>query len=162
MAKRAVTLCLAMALLLWGGTALAHVRLEPAALAVALPATAPLDGHMLIASGSATPGPWTLLVAGALLAVVIARPRRVVAVLSVAVLLLIAFEAGLHSVHHIGDRESSTCVVASASAQTGGVTITGIAFERPVEVGTPVVVGTASPAISRFAAPDLGRAPPRV
>lgn len=161
MAKPTVSLCLAVALLIGAAPALAHVTPEPAPAVAPLPAEA-LDGHMLIATTSAPPGPWTMLALGALAAVVIGRRRRIVALLSVAVLLLIAFEAGLHSVHHIGDRDSSTCVIASASAQTGGVTIASIAFERAAEVAATVVVRAGNQPTSRPAAPDLGRAPPTV
>jgi hypothetical protein len=162
MVRRALTLSLVAAVLLsWGAPVLAHVRVEPA------PAAAPLaaervESHLLSA-GTATPvGLWTALAAATLLTLAIARRRRAVALLSVAVLLVIAFETGLHSVHHIGERDNSTCVVASASAQTGGVTIASIAFERPAEVATPIAVTVGSAVADRLTAPDRGRAPPAV
>jgi hypothetical protein len=162
MVTRAVTLSLvAAALLAWAAPALAHVRVDAASAPAPL-AAEPLERHVLSA-GTVTPvGVWTALAAAALVTLAIARRRRAVALLSVAVLLVIAFETGLHSVHHIGEPDSATCVVASASAQTGGVTIGSIAFDRPAEMATPVAVTVDSAAIDRLTAPDRGRAPPIV
>jgi hypothetical protein len=161
MAMRVLILCLTAALLLGGSPALAHVSPDSAPPAAPV-AVEPLESHVLGAGERAPTGLSTVLAAGALLAVAIARRRRAVALLSVAVLVFIAFETGLHSVHHIGDRDSSSCVVASASAQTGGVTIASVASERPAEVVAPVAVSVGSSVMSRVTAPDRGRAPPTV
>lgn len=162
MPTRTLVLCLAVAILAWGGPALAHVAVEvapaPAAPIPSLPAAMP----SLDAAAPGTTGLWAVLVAAALAAVAIARRRRAVALASVAVLMLIAFESGLHSVHHISDQGEASCVVASASAQTGALTVERIAAERPLEVATAAVVHRATPTPARSAAPDLGRAPPAV
>lgn len=161
MATRLLTLCLlAAASLCWGVPALAHAPPEPVAVAVPL-AAEPLESHVLSAGGGAPAGLWTALAAAGLLAVAVARRRRAVALLSVAVLLVFAFEAGMHSVHHIGERDN-TCVVAFASAQTTGITIASIAFERPAEMPMPVAATVGSAVVSRLTAPDRGRAPPLI
>jgi hypothetical protein len=92
--------------------------------------------------------------------ILIARRRRAVAVACMALLLLIAFESGVHSVHHLTDQPDGQCVVASASAHTGGVAAATVAFDRPVEASTTVAVLPAPSATARPDAPDLGRAPP--
>jgi hypothetical protein len=52
------------------------------------------------------------------------RPRRAVAIAVASILVLFAFEHGVHSVHHLDDRSSaSTCVVASAAAQLCGTPV---------------------------------------
>jgi hypothetical protein len=152
-------MCLVVALLALGTPALAHVGLEYAPAATPAPAR-PLDVQTLTAATPALTGLWTLVAAIAVAAVAIARRRRAVALACVALLMLIAFEAGLHSVHHIGDQLDSSCVIASASSHTGALTVESVAFERPTEVATPVDVSAGEPTTVRSAAPDLGRAPP--
>ena len=159
MRTRAVTVCLVVALLALGTPALAHVGLDYAPAADPAPA-APVAPHSLTAGTPTLTGSWTLLAGLALAALALARRRRAVALACVALLALIAFEVGLHSVHHIGDRLESSCVIASASAQTGALTVETVGFERPAEVATPVVVSVGAPAILRAVLPDLGRAPP--
>lgn len=154
-----LALCLVVALLAWGTPALAHVSLEYAPAAAPVLAELP-DAQTLIAAAPVTAGLWTVLAAVAVLALAIARRRHAVAVVCVAVLVLIAFEAGLHSVHHIGDHRDASCVIASASAHTGALTVESVALERPTEVATPVAVSVGTPKMVRSSAPDLGRAPP--
>jgi hypothetical protein len=154
-----LALWLVVALLAWGTPALAHVALEYAPAAAPVPSELP-DAQTLIAAAPVTAGLWTVLAAVAVLALAIARRRRAVALVCVAVLMLIAFEAGRHSVHHIGDHGDSSCVIASASAHTGALTVDAVAFEHPVEVATPVAFSVGTPATVRSSAPDLGRAPP--
>jgi hypothetical protein len=142
------------------------------ALAVSIPAWAHVDTlstpmvsialgvETLTAASPSMDGLWTLVSAIAVATVLIARRRRAVAVAGIMLLLLVAFEAGVHSVHHLGDKPDGQCVVASASVHTGGVTVEQITFERPAETTAAVaVMPPASPAL-RPAAPDLGRAPP--
>lgn len=48
------------------------------------------------------------------------RPRRLAAALAI-LLLILTFEAGLHSAHHVGEPgQSATCVVAMATAHLVG------------------------------------------
>ena len=69
------------------------------------------------------------------------RPRRLVASLAI-LLLVLTFEAGLHSAHHVGEPDqSAACVVAMATAHL---------------VGNPVEVVTVDPG----AAPLLHATPP--
>jgi hypothetical protein len=89
------------------------------------------------------------------------RPRRLAAGL-VILLLVLAFEAGLHSVHHVGDADhAAACAVGVATAHLAG---------NPVEVVTidPIAapsLDTALPAppapvTLHRPAPHEGRAPP--
>ena len=89
------------------------------------------------------------------------RRRRFVAWVFVAALVGLAFEAGVHSVHHLGDEAgASRCSVASASTHLFGTPEDGPA------VGLPVVVADATPSFQTVPVssppfrPDAGRAPP--
>jgi hypothetical protein len=158
MRTRTLTMCLVI-LLTAAAPALGHVGLEYAPAGPPAPAP-PLDAQALSSATPTLTGVWALIAAVAVAAVALARRRRAVALACVALLALIAFETGLHSVHHIGDQPGSSCVIASASAQTGALTVDRTALERPTEVTTPVVVSVQAPTTARSAAPDLGRAPP--
>jgi hypothetical protein len=120
----------------------------------------PLRIETLAAAGPSTEGFGTLAAAMAAVILLIARRRRTVAVACTALLLLLAFESGVHSVHHLADQPDSQCVVASASAHTGGVAVDTIAFVPPAETLSAIAVALAASPTSRPAAPDLGRAPP--
>ena len=112
---------------------------------------------------AATPsmdGLGTLVTAVAAAMILIARRRRTLAIACMALLLLLAFESGVHSVHHLADQPDSQCVVASASAHTGGIAVDTIAFGPPAETLTAIAVMLTASPTSRPAAPDLGRAPP--
>ena len=144
----------AMAVLLTLSTpALAHVSSSPPVEAMPPPletlsAAAPsLDGVGILAA----------VLASAL--ILIGRGRRAVVVACVLLLLLVAFESGVHSVHHLADQPDGQCVVASASAHIGGVAVTSVAFDRPAETVTALAVASMASPIARPAAPDLGRAP---
>ena len=84
------------------------------------------------------------------------------AVAIVLVLLLFAFESGVHAVHHLGDREAaSQCSVASASTHLAGT------LAEPVQIDvlrrSPMQTPPAAPhpvAASQPFRPDAGRAPP--
>ena len=104
----------------------------------------------------------TLVVAIALAMLLVARSRRAVAVACLALLLVVAFESGVHSVHHLTDQPDARCMVASASAHIGGVAVTTVAFDRPAEAVSAVAVTPTGAPAARPAAPDLGRAPPVV
>jgi hypothetical protein len=114
----------------------------------------------LAAAAPSMDGLWLLASAAALTAVAVARRRRAVALACTALLLLIAFEAGVHSVHHVADHLGAQCVVASASAHTGGVAVDAVAIEAPVDVATSIAVTPSATPVLRSVPPDLGRAPP--
>ena len=126
-----------------------RVDLPATVLHAAPPAATPLGVLLGLAAG--------LLVAlGA-----IRYPQRVL-VLALAVLLAVfAVEAGIHSVHHLGDRAVSACAVAAAA---GHLTL-------GLDDGPPVVSRSLTPAgavadellaspVAPGLAPDLARAPP--
>jgi hypothetical protein len=87
-------------------------------------------------------------------------PRRAVT-LGIAVLLaLLAFESGVHAVHHL-DNPGAHCAVASASVHVPGAEFAPLDAGPILRVATdplPVVEPSALPA--RFIRPDEGRAPP--
>lgn len=120
----------------------------------------PFGVDTLTAATPAMDDMWTLVSALAVATVLIARRRRAVALACTALLLLVAFEAGVHSVHHLADQPATQCVVASASTYTSGVIVETVAFERPAEATTSAAVTSLASAALRPAAPDLGRAPP--
>jgi hypothetical protein len=155
MRPRILSFCVVLAVLALSTAAWGHVDTPSIPeLAAALPletlaaATPPLDDL------------WTLVSAAALAMVLIARRRRAVALACVALLMLVAFEAGVHSVHHLGAQPDGKCVIASAAAQTGALGVDTVAFERPAEAVAPVAVMPVVVAGLRASAPDLGRAPP--
>jgi hypothetical protein len=136
----------------------ATTALIPAPLADT-PSAAALASDAYWAAGSAADAVWILVTAAAV-ALALARRRRRVALACVVVLLLMAFESGVHSVHHLADRPDAHCVIAAVSAHTGGVTVDTVAFEPPSDVVS--VVSPSSPAgiARRSDSPDRGRAPP--
>jgi hypothetical protein len=122
----------------------------------------PTTVEVLTAAAPTVDGLAALIAAVAITMLFVARSRRAVAVACMALLLVVAFEAGVHSVHHLTEPPGGQCVVASASAHIGGVAVTTIAFERPAEAVTAVAVTPTDAFTARLAAPDLGRAPPVV
>jgi hypothetical protein len=119
---------------------------------------APLE--TLAAAAPSADGLGTFVAAMVAALILIARRRHAAAIACTALLLLLAFESGVHSVHHLADPPDSQCVVASASAHTGGVAVDTIAFEPPAETTTVIAFTLSASPTSRSAAPDLGRAPP--
>lgn len=105
---------------------------------------------------------WLALVLTVFLGVAVAAPRRALVVTLALVLVLLALETGVHSVHHLSDLQAaSQCAVASASTHVQGT-------EQPVApdgvwVATPIGAVT-TPDFdrpgSRPLRPDEGRAPP--
>src|SRR5688572_1786515 len=154
MRRRMVGWCVVLAVLALSTPAMAHVTTD---VVVEVP---PSQLETLAATAPSMDGLATLVAAFAVAMILIARRRRAVAVACMALLLLIAFESGVHSVHHLSDQPDGQCVVASASAHTGGVAAATVAFDRPVEASTTVAVPPAASATARPDAPDLGRAPP--
>jgi hypothetical protein len=115
---------------------------------------------------SAAPGPatpWTAIVLlGAVGLAAAWRPRRAIAVALVLVVGILAFEAGMHSAHHLGQPDDGArCVVAWMSGHlSADVVDTALdALLAPVpEAHVPTL---ATPVVAaRLVAPDAGRAPP--
>jgi hypothetical protein len=143
-----------VAVLALSTSAMAHVTTDPPVEIMPLPL------ETLTAAAPSPDGLATLMAAVAVAMVLIARRRRAVAIACTVLLLVITFEAGVHSVHHLVDQPDSQCVVASASSHTGGVAVDTVAFERPAEAMATIFSTLTAAPTSRPAAPDLGRAPP--
>lgn len=97
-----------------------------------------------------------------LAAVVLLRPRASVVGLAL-VLVVLALETGVHSVHHLADQQGAAeCVVALATAQMHG-TVEAPPADHGSCIAVPVdaVLGlTPERPGSRLLRPDEGRAPP--
>ena len=140
--------------------ALAHVGKAAPVVDVA----PPLATTVLRAAPAAAPPIFLALgfVAGVLAALALRRQPRRVLVLALGVLLAVfAVEAGIHSVHHLGERVAAACPIASAAGHLSLCLDTAppaISLSlRPA--GTIVDRHLASPAAPGLG-PDLARAPP--
>jgi hypothetical protein len=103
---------------------------------------------------------WTLVGLTALALAVRRAPRRTGSLLLGLLLALLAFDTGVHAVHHLDDPDAR-CAVASASVHVPG------AEAVPVDAALAVLLATGTPPIAespvlpiRFIRPDEGRAPP--
>lgn len=75
-------------------------------------------------------------------------------------LVLLAFETGLHSVHHLAE-PGRPCVVAAASAHVAGTVLEAVTVGVPgAPTGMSALLPAPSAPASRPPAPALGRAPP--
>jgi MYXO-CTERM domain-containing protein len=161
MTRRLLTLAALAATLAVAGPAAAHVgapQAEPLVVAPAAAAATP-GPEAVSAGGSATPGPWLLAAVGALALAAGLRRRRAAVTVLLVLLVLGAFETGLHSAHHL-DGDAAECAVAGAAAQVGGLTVAAVAVERPDVVLRAAAADPVAVASSRALPPDLGRAPP--
>lgn len=141
-----------------GGLALAtpaRAHVESASAAARLHPTAPV-----VPTHLGTEGVGLLLIALAAALVVVGRSRHALAVACLAVLLLVSFEAGLHSVHHLADHRDAQCVVASVSAHTGGLIVDSGGVALPTVWTALRAVPRVVVAAFRPTATDHGRAPP--
>jgi len=143
-----------LAVLVLSTPAVAHVRVENAVAFTPAPVETLTDG------GPSLDGLAPLLAGVAAGLTLVARRRRAVAGVCMALLLLVAFEAGLHSVHHLADQPDGQCVIASASSHAGAVVVGTVGVERPVESVAPLTLAPTSSPTASSDAPDLGRAPP--
>jgi len=131
-----------------------EVTPAPVSVPVPAPAAAPPSAPTPLIPG---------LVLGVTVAAVLASRRRgVVGVLALA-LIALAVETGVHSVHHLADRQAAAeCVVALATAQVHG-TVEPAPHVHDLRLDVPIgSVAVASPERpgSRPSRPDEGRAPP--
>ncbi len=108
--------------------------------------------------------PPSLVVLGLALAVGLARRRgrRGVALALLVVLLLLPFETGLHSVHHLGDGPGHAhCAVAAACSHLVGVVAVASIVDVATLLDTGCVVTRSITIRDRSVRrPDAGRAPP--
>ena len=124
-------------------------------------APAPAPAVSPAESPAAAPVP---LVVGLVLALAVAAaaPRRALAVALVLVLSVLAVEVGVHSVHHLGDRQAAAqCDVASASTHVHGATPQAPSCSPwvPTLLGAVLTPESGQPG-ARLIRPDEGRAPP--
>ena len=175
--RLSITLLLVLAVLgMLGprGLAWAHSPFEPGSEVASemVPPPAGSDGRShgndlpgwALATAPEMPGvPWPAL---AIVAVAAAlgwwRPRRAAALALVLLLVVFAFEDGLHSVHHgLVPAQPSSCQVAAAGAHLHATPVDGAA---PCDVILPVVAlaveTSPSDQIASLASPEQGRAPP--
>lgn len=106
--------------------------------------------------------PWPLLaMAVALAAFGARRPRRALALTLIVLAAVFAFESGVHSVHHLADRDGGQqCAVAAASQHVAGTETDAVVADAiPAESSLLAASGTPL-ARARFTGPDQGRAPP--
>jgi hypothetical protein len=108
--------------------------------------------------------PWPVaLAAGAALIIAARWPRRALALALTLILGVLAFESGVHSVHHIGDAQSgATCSVATATAQIAGTPGDDVSPAPPILPSEKRVALQQRPNLEAFSlAVHQGRAPPR-
>jgi len=112
---------------------------------------------------AATPGALVLGLAAGLLVALAARrqPRRVLVLALVALLTVFAVEAGVHSVHHLGERAAATCAIAAAAGHLtlcldDGPPVVGLSLAAAGTVTDEQFASPAAPGLDS----DLARAPP--
>lgn len=129
-------------------------RPDPPAAALAdVPAPAP------------APGSSAWAVAGAILALLLASARagarRIVAAALVLLVVGAAFEAGLHSVHHLADPHTgSDCAWSATTSHLGATAVEPVCLAPPSAAGVPFDLPDASGRPQTGYRPDRGRAPP--
>ena len=91
----------------------------------------------------------------------IGAPRRALYVALVLVIATFAVEAGVHSVHHLADRQATMhCALSLASAHVQGASAEpSVTPWVPIAVATVTIVDAVRPGASPLR-PDEGRAPP--
>jgi hypothetical protein len=144
-------------------TPLGTVEVVPAAATIApVPAVPPAPAVPAPAAPPMRPLPPSVALAVALGVALTARRRVLVTALAL-VLVVLAVETGVHSVHHIADRQGAAdCVVAMASANVHGTAASSPmahALWIPGPVGAVVAPAPERPG-ARPLRPDEGRAPP--
>jgi len=109
--------------------------------------------------------PWPLLaaVAAATAIAVRRRPRAALALGLVLLVGVLAFESGVHSVHHLGEQgHGNPCAVASTSLNLAGLEIEpAVVLHSPAALGLAVALAVPSDPRALPESPHEGRAPPR-
>ncbi len=90
------------------------------------------------------------------------RPRRTLVALLVPLLALFLFEAGVHSVHHLGDEAETHCAVASASSNLNAVGASSVEVSGPLETDAAARPLDPGPPPLRLDTPVQERAPPHL
>ena len=104
----------------------------------------------------------SLFLATLLLALRWRRVRRVTTLALIPILSLFAFEAALHSAHHLTDLNQATqCVIASASGHVAGTPVEPLALDNPLGLAPDTMASAAriDPPVSPLRL-EQGRAPP--
>ena len=146
----------------FAGPALAHSPAPVPAPTVAVDAVpAPTD---TLVAGAAVPGfdalPLLALVLGLLGLVWLPRvPRRALGLVLIVGLSIVAFEAGVHSVHHLGEAQAS-CAVAAGTAQLHGTAPAPVADGIRMTSAEPLLSSEPLLPTGTLLQPSQGRAPP--
>ncbi len=157
-----IALTLAVSTLAGASSAFAHPTSQPPVdLATALAADAGPAGEWRASGGVGTGslGAWVALIGATVLT--LRRFRNALAIATVLAAIVLVFESGVHSVHHLGDdHAASQCVVASASTHLAGTPAEPPSFEalRVLNVDRPLIAVVVT--VSRSSRPDASRAPP--
>jgi hypothetical protein len=156
-----IALTLAVSTLAGAPSAFAHpTSPSPVDLATALAADAgPAGEWRASGGGTGSLGAWIALIVATVLT--LHRFRNALAIATALAAIVLVFESGVHSVHHLGDDQSaSQCIVASASTHLAGTPAEPPSFEalRVLSIDRPLIaVGVT---VSRSSRPDASRAPP--
>ena len=134
--RMALTVLLATAaLLVIAAQASAHPRTGPARVAgvtdgfLDVETVSPAAPPAIDTAGSGHPAGWLVLSAPALAVVVAGRRlggRHLLALAVLTTLAILEVEAGVHSVHHLGDLDDVDCAVAAATTHMDGVANAGL------------------------------------
>ena len=106
--------------------------------------------------------PWPLVLSVVALALIAARrPRPALAVALILVVAVFAFESGVHSVHHLGDRDRGEhCALAAASQHLAGAEVDVVVAAQTLPLSRQLATPSALIERVRLIGPDQGRAPP--
>ena len=139
--------------------AAAHATTGPA---VAVPAAAPASAALEATASGFLPAWVALVLLVAALALGRRRPRSSVAAALCLVLGIFAFEAGVHSVHHLeaGHSAITHCAIASATAHAPADLSEAVTVVPAPEPGRLASAGAPCRPVSISLRPDSGRAPP--
>ena len=138
----------------------AAVKVAPAPLA---PAAPPQLAWVAGPEPVALPWPRLAAVAAAAAIAVRRRPRAALALGLVLLVGVLAFESGVHSVHHLGEQgHGNPCAVASTSLNLTGLEIEpAVVLSAPAALGLAVAMAVPSDPRALPESPHEGRAPPR-
>jgi hypothetical protein len=124
-------------------------------------APAPVDSIAKAVPASPTV-PLILLLPILVASLILAYPsRRILVGLLIPLLAVFALEAGVHSVHHLGDQDAAArCIVAAASLNLSGTVAAPVTLVAPAATDDPAPPVDPERLPQRLALPDQGRAPP--
>ncbi len=141
-----------------------HVRSHALATPAATGTQAGLTPSALYAVPGLPAPVWGLALALVVtLALVRRRPRHTLALVVALTLTVFSFQAGVHSVHHLGAGDGGQCPVATAAAQTAGTLVLPVAV-----LPAPVLLARCGASLDdtdpawRALGAERDRAPPRL